>query len=64
MSGHVEKRAKSMTYIPNSIRWSYVMKLELMVINHLKKTSNYNAASKFIVAEANEQRWEEQNRSC
>jgi len=39
------------------------MKLELIVINHLKKTNNYNAARKFIVAEANEQRWKEQNRS-
>jgi hypothetical protein len=31
------------------------MKFELMVINHLKKTNNYNAARKVIVAEANEQ---------
>jgi len=33
------------------------MKFELMVINHLKKTNNYSASRKFIVAEANEQRW-------
>jgi len=39
------------------------MKFEQMVINQLKKTNNYNAARKFIVAEAYEQRWKEQNRS-
>jgi hypothetical protein len=32
------------------------MKFELMVINHIKKTNNYNAARKFIVAEANDQK--------
>ena len=50
MSGHVKKRAEDVTFVLNRIRWGYDVKFKAMVLNDAEKTSNYNAARKFILA--------------
>jgi hypothetical protein len=51
MVDHIEKRATSVSRIPNGIRGSYDVNLKLMLMNHAKITNICNAAIKFQVPE-------------
>jgi hypothetical protein len=47
----MEKKATSVSHIPNGIRESYDVNLKQMLMNHAKITSSCNAANKFQVSE-------------
>lgn len=53
----MEKRATSVSHIPNGIRESYNVNLKLMLTNHAKITSSCNAANKFQVSRETIRMW-------
>lgn len=57
MIDHVEKRATSVSRIPNGIRGSYNVNLKLMLMNHAKITNSCNAANKFQVSRETIRMW-------
>jgi hypothetical protein len=52
MVEHIEKRATSVSHIPNGITESYDVNLKVMLINHVIITNISNAANKFQVSAA------------
>jgi hypothetical protein len=47
----MEKKATSVSRIPNGIREIYGVNLKQMLMNHVKITNSCNAANKFQVSE-------------
>lgn len=54
---HMEKRATSVSHIPNGIRGCYNVNLKLMLMNHAKITDSCSAANKFQVSRETIRMW-------